>query len=214
MSSDNALALVSKIGAGHLVSAGEEGLWATFLPLLHVADGSPLGVMQGHIARANNHWHVALNDEPIEGLVLFGGPDAYVSPSSYPSKQEHGRVVPTWNYVDVQIRGSLRFIHDHAWKLDLVTRLTNRHEEELVKQLDREQWKVNDAPEQFIESQLKAIVGVEMSIREVSGKAKLSQNRTEDDRLGALKQMDSNPQTRDVAVAMRTYGTDSGRIDW
>lgn len=169
MSSSDARDVLVNHGAGDLVTATAGGLLATFLPFVfdeHIGDH---GALLGHLARTNDQWR----REPIgDALVIVRGPDAYVTPSWYATKAEHGRVVPTWNYVTVHVYGALVVHEDHAWLADNVARLTRKHES------GRSQpWAVTDAPPAFVQGQLRAIVGVEVLITRVQAKAKLSQNR-------------------------------------
>ncbi len=136
-----------------------------------------LGTLRGHVARANP---LARRDG-AEVLVVFSGPQAYISPGWYASKQQHGKVVPTWNYAVVQARGRLRTVADAGWLLALVTRLTQRHEAPLP-----QPWSVDDAPPAFVQQMLGAIVGLEIEITELSGKFKLSQNRSAADQAGVI----------------------------
>jgi transcriptional regulator len=162
---------------GALVTQRANGMSADHLPLLRVAlaDGSQR--LRGHVARAN-----AVHREVADGaqvLVIFSGPQAYITPSWYPSKQEHGRVVPTWNYSVVHVHGRIRFIDDARWLRDLVEPLTDRHESTRAAP-----WQVSDAPEPYIERMLTAIVGFEIGIDAIEGKFKQSQNRDARDRAG------------------------------
>lgn len=167
--------LVTTVGSAQLITVADDGYpAATLLPV--VWDGDRL-VM--HMARANAHWR-AIGDG-VPALAVVSGPEAYVSPAWYPSKAEHGRVVPTWNYSAVHVTGRATVRHDPAWLLDVVTRLTDGHE-----QRRDEPWRVDDAPARFVEKQLKAIVGIEFAIERVEGKAKLSQNRDDPDHAGVV----------------------------
>lgn len=135
------------------------------------------GRLLGHIAVANDQWQTAMPG--AEGLAIVTGPDAYISPSWYESKARHGRVVPTWNYEAVHLTGPVTFHQDPHWLRGIVTRLTQRHE------AGREHpWAVSDAPPEYIDGQLRAIVGVELMVRSVEAKRKLSQNRSEQDQAG------------------------------
>ena len=138
------------------------------------------GRLVGHVARANPVWRETLPDAEV--LVVFQGPQAYVSPSFYPSKAAHGKVVPTWNYVVAQARGRFVVHDDREWLHALVSELTRRHEAARA-----HPWAVSDAPDDYIESMLRAIVGVEVEVREWVGKWKVSQNRSEDDREGVAR---------------------------
>ena len=162
-------ALLAGHGAADLVTSTSQGLLATMLPFVHDPDAGEHGTLLGHVARNNPQWR----EEPIgEALVIVRGPDAYVSPSWYASKAEHGRVVPTWNYVTAHVYGQVTWHDDPAWVEALVRRLTEQHEAGMP-----HPWGVDDAPPRFVAGQLRAIVGVEMRITRVEAKAKLSQNR-------------------------------------
>ena len=160
----------------NLVTATAEGPIATPLPLFLVRDEGPCGTLYGHLARANPHWRQpALGD----AMAVFMGPDAYISPSWYATKREHGKVVPTWNYVTIHAYGTIEFFQDAERLLDVVTRLTNLHE-----QPRGEPWTVDDAPKPFIAAQLRGIVGLRLPIKRIEGKRKMSQNRSSADRAG------------------------------
>lgn len=169
MSDPAVLDLLREHGAGDLVTATAQGLLATMLPFVHDPGRGPHGALLGHVARPNQQWRHA----PIgEALVILRGPDAYITPQWYASKREHGRVVPTWNYVTAHVYGTLVVHDDVVWLEDLVRRLTAKHEAGRP-----EPWAVDDAPPAFVAGQLRAIVGVELLITRVEAKAKLSQNR-------------------------------------
>lgn len=157
-------------------AAGE--LAANTMPFLLEADpaGGP-GILRAHVARTNPLWRESRTD--IDSLIVFQGPQAYISPSMYPSKAATGKVVPTWNYIMVQGRGKLRAVDDANWLRAFVTRLTERHE--AVRPVP---WAVSDAPEGFIDATLRAIVGIEITLNSLRGKWKVSQNRTRFDRDG------------------------------
>ena len=161
------------LGASNLVTATAEGLLATMLPLVYDEGESrpglgSWGALLGHVARNNRQWQVLAIGE---AMVIATGPDAYISPAWYATKREHGRVVPTWNYVTAHVHGSLVIHDDAAWVEANVRRLTAQHERTLA-----EPWSVDDAPRPYVEGQLKAIVGIELVISRVEGKWKLSQN--------------------------------------
>jgi transcriptional regulator len=162
-----------------LVTLGPDGLVANHIPMEVDPESGPWGTLRGHVARANPVWQEAARD--VDALAIFAGPQRYITPSWYPTKQESGRVVPTWNYAVVHARGPLRAIDDPAWLRDFVTRLTARHEAER-----RAPWHVTDAPADFIERQLGAIVGIEIPLRRLEGKWKVSQNRAATDRVGVV----------------------------
>ncbi len=175
-------ALVRRHPLGLLVTQGADAaLVADNLPFL-LDDGGPggNGVLRAHVARANPLWQRARTD--VDSLVVFQGAQAYVSPSFYPSKAEHGRVVPTWNYIVVQARGRLRVVDDADRLHALVTRLTDRHESPRVAP-----WAVTDAPAGFVATQLRAIVGIEIELTALEGKWKVGQNRSAVDRAGVAE---------------------------
>jgi transcriptional regulator len=163
-----------------LVTSGANGLDASHVPMLIDREPAPLGRLLGHVARANPQWHTTPSQSAA--LAIFLGPDAYVTPSWYPSKGEAGRVVPTWNYLAIHAHGTVRFFQDRERLLDLVTRLTDRQE-----QARPHPWKVSDAPEDYVDGLLKGIVGVEMTITRLEGKWKARQNRSDADRRGVAQ---------------------------
>jgi transcriptional regulator len=180
-----------------LVTMGSEGLDATPLPLmLDPADG-PQGSLIGHIARANPQWRTTVTAH--EALAIFSGPDSYITPSWYETKRLTGKVVPTWNYVTVHARGRISFFHEPEALLDLVRRLTERHEGARAAP-----WAVSDAPPDFIGSQLRAIVGLRLEITALTGKWKMSQNRSPADRAGVVAGLraDGGPVAEAVADAV------------
>ena len=162
-----------------LVTYGATGLQASPVPLL-LADGC----LRGHLAKANPHWKVL---DGVEGLAIFTGDDYYVSPSLYPSKDEHGKVVPTWNYGAVHARGRITVVHDATWLRSFLDELTREHESRRT-----EPWQVSDAPDDYIAGLLGAIVGFEMRIEQLEGKFKYSQNRSAADREAVLRSVDAN----------------------
>jgi transcriptional regulator len=191
--------LLRRHGAADLVTSTAVGLRATVLPLVYEEpdDEHPQGRLLGHVARPNEQWRLPAIGE---AMVIVRGPDAYVSPGWYPSKAEHGRVVPTWNYVTAHVYGPL-VVHDDAdWVESLVRRLTSMLED------GREPgWSVDDAPPEYVAGQLRAIVGIEVAITRVEAKWKLSQNRPEGDRLGVVAALRREPgaAAHDVYDAMR-----------
>ncbi|MBL8663459.1 MAG: FMN-binding negative transcriptional regulator, partial [Candidatus Odyssella sp.] len=181
-----------------LVSLGGEGLVGTHLPMLWDPEPGPHGTLTGHIARPNPHGKGARDG--VESLAIFTGAQAYISPGWYPSKREHGKVVPTWNYVAMHAYGALRIVDDAEWLRRVVTRLTELHES-----FSAVPWKVADAPDAFIDQMLKGIVGVELAITRLEGKWKLSQNRPEPDQAGTIAGLDArgDSDSAGVAAAMR-----------
>lgn len=177
-----------------VVTHGEQGLQASHLPLLFDPDHGPNGTLYGHFARANPQWKELENG--AEALVIFAGADAYVSPGFYPSKAEHGKVVPTWNYVAVHAYGNAEVFSDADRLLSLVSALTDRHEASRA-----QPWKVADAPAEYIDSMLKAIVGFALPIQRLEGKRKLSQNRSIEDITGVREGLAASPDVQDQALA-------------
>jgi transcriptional regulator len=165
---------------GALVSMTSAGLEANHIPFEVDPEPAPFGTLRGHIARANPLWRECSRD--VDALVIFQGPDIYVSPGWYATKQETGKVVPTWNYVVVHAYGTPRFIDDRDWLRAFVTKLTNRHEAQRP-----DPWAVTDAPADYIEQMLGAIIGLEIPIARLVGKWKVSQNRPAQDREGAAE---------------------------
>ena len=173
MDPDDVRPFVEAVATAQLVTVGDDGVPdATFLPVLWEGDR-----LVGHLARANRHWRRMVDGSPA--LAIVTGPDTYVSPSWYASKAEHGKVVPTWNYSVVHLRGAVVVHDDPEWVRSLVTRLTDRHEADRA-----ERWRVTDAPSGYVDRNLRPIVGVEILVESVEAKAKLSQNRSDEDRAG------------------------------
>ena len=170
-------AQIQACGLALLSSAGAQGLQASHLPLLLEPGEGEFGTLYGHFARANPQWRDLAGG--AEALVVFGGADAYVRPGWYPSKAEHGKVVPTWNYIAVHAWGRAEVFDEPERLLELVTRLSERHERGRA-----QPWAVGDAPREYIESMLRAVVGFALPIQRIEGKWKLSQNRSAADRAG------------------------------
>ena len=181
-----------------LVTWTGEEIAADHLPMELDLEPAPFGTLLGHVARANPVWKRTSVD--VEALAIFRGPQGYVSPGWYPTKAETGKVVPTWNYALVHAYGRLRFIEDRAWLRALVERLTRRHEG-----VRPEPWAVSDAPPDFVDAMLGAIVGVELVVTRLIGKWKLSQNRTRADRDGVLAGLAAEAPAggAELAAAMR-----------
>ena len=201
---------VAAAGAADLVTFDGTELTATLLPVIwdqddstsHASsngtgDGAGYGRLLGHIALANRQWETAQPGVPA--LAIVHGPQAYISPNWYASKREHGRVVPTWNYVTVHFTGPVTFHRDPEWLRALVTRLTTKYEH-----LRAQPWQPSDAPPAFIDGQLRGIVGVEMTVTRVEAKAKLSQNRGAADRAGAIEGLrgEDDPGSAGIADLM------------
>jgi transcriptional regulator len=162
-----------------LVTLGPQGLFASHIPMVLEDDGSEFGLLKGHISRANTQWRDF--SPTVDALAIFAGHQHYVTPTWYSENGEHAKQVPTWNYAVVQAYAPLRVIEDTHWLLAHVSKLTNIHEAPFPVP-----WKVSDAPPDFIGSQLKGIVGLELSIRRLEGKWKVSQNRTAREQQGVI----------------------------
>jgi transcriptional regulator len=184
---------IRQAGLAMLVTNGTDGPEVSHVPLLLDPGEGTYGTLYGHLARANDQWRTADTAQPA--LAVFTGPDSYISPSFYKSKAVHGKVVPTWNYVAIHARGRLRFFHEAAELHEVVSRLTNRHEGERA-----QPWAVTDAPEAFVQSQLRAIVGFSLHIETLEGKWKMSQNRTEEDRAGVRAGLSASDNPAEQAV--------------
>jgi transcriptional regulator len=175
-----------------LVTATAQGLMATPLPLILAEDEGEHGVLYGHLARANPQWK-----EPVlgEAMVLFNGPDAYVTPSWYETKRETGKVVPTWNYAAVHAYGAVAFFEEPERLREAVTRLTDLHEAGRS-----EPWSVSDAPPEFVQAQLRGIVGLRLPIARLEGKLKMSQNRPPADRRRVAEGLAASERASDRIV--------------
>lgn len=182
-----------------LISHAEQGLLATHLPVLVDTREGEFGTVYGHLARANRQWQDL--ERGGEALLVFQGADAYVSPGYYPSKLENPKVVPTWNYVAVHAHGPVEVIHDPAPLLEIVSRLTDLHEQGRATP-----WKVADAPADYIDGMLRAIVGIRLPITRIQGARKLSQNRSAEDVQGVREGLANSPDPLDnqLATQMRS----------
>jgi transcriptional regulator len=207
---DDVRDLLANLDAADLIVPTDEGLLATFLPLIFEPsdaspDAGPNGRLMGHVARNNLQWKTPPTGE---ALVIVRGPEAYISPAWYPTKREHGRVVPTWNYITAHIHGRFVVHDDRDWIERNVRALVERHEGRRPAP-----WSVDDAPVEYIEGQLRAIVGVEVVIGRVEAKVKLSQNRSKADVEGAIDGLDSvgDPRSLATAAAMRSAEDRRGR---
>lgn len=192
-------ALIRAHPLGTLITHGANGLMANLLPFTLVENENGSALLRTHLARANSQ--LADLHAGNEALVLFQGPHAYVSPGWYPSKAEHEKVVPTWNYVMVQARGQPQLIDDEAWLREQISHLTDTQEQHRPTP-----WKVTDAPEDFITGLLKAIIGLEIPVCQIEGKWKVSQNRSAADRQGVadgLRQEDNALAMADLVATHR-----------
>jgi len=160
-----------------LITLAQSGLFASHLPLVLDETAAPLGLLKGHLSRANPQWRDFSSS--IHALAIFAGPQHYITPSWYPEKQETGKVVPTWNYAVVHAYGHLKIVEDTAWLLDHLRTLTDIHESPSASP-----WSIDDAPTDFVHTLSRGIVGLEFVIDRLEGKWKVSQNRSERDRRG------------------------------
>lgn len=178
-----------------VTSGAPEGLLATHLPLVLDRAAGPMGTLVGHVARANPHSR-CIPDGGAEALVIFTGPDAYITPEWYATTRETGRVVPTWNYVAVHAYGTLRLRDDPAFLRAHLEALTQQHEAGRPRP-----WQVSDAPPEYVAQQMKAIVGIELRIDRLEGKWKMSQNRSSADIDGVVQGLSASDVPQDRAVA-------------
>lgn len=186
-------ALIRAHPLGSLVVLASNGLDANHIPFEIDPEPAPWGTLRGHVARANPVWRDF--SPQVDALAIFQGAHAYVSPAWYATKKEHGKVVPTWNYAVVHAYGLLRVIDDRAWLRQFVERLTQRHEAPRA-----DPWKVSDAPSDFVETMVAAIIGIEIPIARLTGKWKVSQNRPEKDRIGVAAGL--TQRANDLSTAM------------
>jgi transcriptional regulator len=176
-----------------LVTATEQGLVGTPLPMLLNESEGPNGTLYAHVARANPQWKLAPQGE---AMAIFSGPEAYVTPSWYATKRETHKVVPTWNYIAIHAYGPVEFFDDADRLLDIITRLTDLHENARA-----DRWSVTDAPADFIRAQMRGIVGLRLPITRLDGKRKMSQNRSAVDRAGVIEGLASSDLPEDRVVA-------------
>ena len=184
---------------GMLVSAGDDGLLANGVPFVLDAGASGLGTLKAHVARANPQWQHLQNG--ATALAIFQGPQAYVTPSWYETKRQTGKVVPTWNYAIVQVRGKVTVHEEAEWLARQVRQLTAQHEDGRA-----QPWAVDDAPADFLVAQMKGIVGIEMEIAEIDGKWKVSQNRPVADRIGVAAGYSGEPDAAAMTALVKAYG--------
>jgi transcriptional regulator len=187
-------ALIRAHPFGALVTLGSDGLVANHVPFLVDSAASPRGALRAHMARANGQWKGL--DGSHEALVIFQGAQRYITPSWYPAKAETGKVVPTWNYQIVHAYGRPRIVDDRAWLLRHVSELSDANEAG-----QPVPWSVADAPEEFVDGLLKAIVGIEIEITRIEGKWKVSQNQPEDARAGVVDGLRAQADERSLAMS-------------
>jgi transcriptional regulator len=187
---------------GTLVTLSGGGLEANHIPFEIDPEPAPLGTLRAHVARSNPVWRDFSRD--VDAMVVFQGAQAYISPNWYQTKQENGQVVPTYNYVTVHAYGAMKIVDDAAWLRALVGRLTDRHE--AMQATSATPWKVADAPEEYIAKMLSAIVGIEIPIKKILGKWKVSQNRPAADRVGVVTGLVQQGGEDAVAMAAAVEG--------
>lgn len=183
-----------------LITMNEGMPEANHIPVILIK-GSELGVLQGHLARSNPVWKNHNSDDEV--LVIFQGPQHYITPSWYASKTDDGKVVPTWNYISVHARGKIRFIQDKEWLLDHVTRLTSINEKKV-----NSSWTVSDAPQDYISKLVMAVVGFEITLTALQGKWKLGQNRSSDDKKLMISELEARNQNA-LASFIKTHLVES-----
>jgi transcriptional regulator len=186
--------LIRNAGAATLVTSTADGMEANHLPLLLDPGDGPHGALLGHFARVNPQWRRF--DPKAAALAIFTGPEAYVSPSWYPGKAEHGKAVPTWNFIAVHVYGALEILDNAAKTRDIVARLTDRHEAGRA-----EPWRVDDAPADYLQAMLKGIVGFRLRIDRLEGKRKLSQNRSAEDQASVIAGLRRHGGAQETATA-------------
>ncbi|MEZ5811393.1 MAG: FMN-binding negative transcriptional regulator [Rhizobiaceae bacterium] len=197
--------LIRSHSFGLLVSNGPHGPVADPLPFVLDDTAPGKGALKAHLSRANPHWRIIEEypDRPV--LAIFQGAQAYVSPSWYETKRRTGKVVPTWNYAIVQVRGRAETFHDAHWLRDQITQLTDIHESGRT-----EPWKVTDAPDDFVRAQIRGIVGLRIEIDDIEGKWKMSQNRPVDDRKGVAEGYDGDGRPEMAELLRKFSGLSDG----
>lgn len=187
-------ALIKAYPLGVWVSMGQGELVANHIPFDIDTERGEFGTLVAHVARANPIWRESPSSVPC--VVTFQGPQTYITPSWYPSKHEHGKAVPTWNYAVVHAHGVPAFIYDRAWLYDHVSRLTARHEASQALP-----WAVSDAPPEYMDKMIGSIVGVEIPVANLQGKWKMGQNRSASDQLGVVAGLMAKRDSQAVGVA-------------
>ena len=187
-------AMMQAIGFATIAANGPDGLIAAHIPLILNENDNRTVTLRGHVSRANPFWRVV--GAGMEVLAVFVGPNHYVSPGWYPSKRDHGRVVPTWNYVAVHAAARATAIDDSSWLHAHVAALSKRHETAMPAP-----WAVTDAPEDYIAKMIQGIVGLELAISKLEGIKKLSQNRSEDDRAGVITGLETQDDANAASIA-------------
>jgi transcriptional regulator len=182
-----------------LMTHSDAGIEAEHIPFI-LTQVKGRDVLQGHIAKANPLWKKVKDNAQV--LIVFNGPNCYISPNYYPTKKEAGKVVPTWNYVTVHVKGAISFVQDDNWNFNLITNLTNHHEA-----AQQEPWSIEDAPQEYIARMLPAIVGIEIDITSITGKWKVSQNQPEINKQGMVNALSKEVEcdARKIAKLVQTH---------
>ena len=187
-------AIIEQYPFATLVVHSVSGIEATHFPVI-LTENNGKEVIQAHIAKANKIWQSVANGAEV--LLIFNGPNCYISPNYYPTKKETGKAVPTWNYVAVHVKGKISFIHDEKWIYHMINSLTTKHESE-----QEIPWSISDAPESYINKMLPAIVGIEISIGTIQGQFKLSQNQPEINRNGVVNNLAEKGEGNTINMSM------------
>jgi len=185
--------LIREYSFATLVTLTSTGLDANHLPIL-LTEINGKNVLQGHIAKANPLWKTSINQSEV--LVIFNGPNCYISPNHYPTKIETGKAVPTWNYIAVHVKGVMSFVHDESWLKTMIDNLTLQHESRQTTP-----WSTSDAPQAYIQKMLTAIVGLEIEITSIVGQWKLSQNQPDVNKLGVVAGLLAEEEKQSQKVA-------------
>ena len=193
--------LINNYPFATLISNSDSGLEANHIPLL-LNQSNGKNVLQGHIAKANPLWKTL--EDKSEVLIVFNGPNCYITPNYYPTKIETGKAVPTWNYVAVHVKGIMTYIHEVEWNLNMINNLTNQHESD-----QPSPWSVADAPDEYIHRMLSAIVGLEIEILSITGQWKVSQNQPERNQQGVIAGLSQSTNTDVLKMAelVKSYVT-------
>jgi transcriptional regulator len=190
---DDLLQLIEQYPFATLITHSETGIDATHLPMFVVKNANKY-YLKAHIAKANPLWKSVKNGGVV--LVTFHGPNCYISPNHYPTKKQTGKAVPTWNYVVVQVKGTISFIHDPDWIYNAIETLTNIHESG-----QSQPWSITDAPEPYIQKMIPAIVGIEITVTSIIGQWKLSQNQPQVNQSGVVEGLSQSTDSNIVNIA-------------
>jgi transcriptional regulator len=186
---------VTHVAAADLVTVDDSGQpLSTLMPCIWKVEDTGHGVLYMHMARANKQWESIVNG--ARALAIVHGPQAYISPSNYAAKAEHGKVVPTWNYTAVHLSGTIEVNHDPEYLRAIVRELTDHHEADRTKP-----WSIDDAPETYMNAQLRGIVAITLNVDRVEAKAKLGQNRSQADQDGVISDLSNSPKSDDQTIA-------------